>query len=57
MTTLNLWINASLNILQDHLYICKEIKNDLDKLIIQAYALKKEVDSFVNFLERKKKTK
>ncbi len=55
MTTLKVWINASLDILRGKLDICEEIKEDMDKLIIQAHSLKKEAESFVDFLERKRR--
>lgn len=54
-TTLKTWINASLDILKGKLDACEEFKEDMDKLTIQAYSLKKEAESFVAFLENKRK--
>lgn len=56
MTTLQTWIDASLDIMKNNLEILFELKEEeTDKLIIQGYALKKNVDSFVDFLEKRKK--
>ena len=55
--TFQTWIDASIDIMKNNIAILDELKegNYFDKLIIQAYILKKNVDSFVDFLEKRKK--
>ena len=57
MTTMETWLEASLDIMKNNFDLLSELKEegDLDKLIIQGYSLKKNVDSFVDFLEKRKK--
>ena len=55
--TFKIWIEASLDIIKNKLNLLYELKEegDLDKLIIQGYVLKKEIDAFVDFIEKRKK--
>jgi hypothetical protein len=53
--TLELWIDAQVVTLQECTGILSEVKNDVDKLIVQLRAIKKHVDSTIDFLERKRK--
>lgn len=53
--TLELWINAQISTLQECTGILSEVKTDVDKLIVQLWAIKKHVDSTIDFLERKRK--
>ena len=57
MTTFETWIDASLTIMDENLGILRaaQIRNDIDILIEQSKAMKKHVDSFIDFLERKRK--
>ena len=57
MTTLERWIDASLTIMDENLGILRaaQSRNDLDILIEQSKAMKRHVDSFIEFLERKRK--
>jgi hypothetical protein len=57
MTTLEIWINASLKIMEDNVEILRECqtKGDIDLLIEQSISLKKHVDSFLDFLEKRRK--
>lgn len=57
MTTIEIWINAQISTLEENVKILREWqdKNSMDKLIIQLWAMKKHVDSTIDFLERKKR--
>lgn len=57
MTTLQTWIDASLNIMEDNIGILRaaQARNDLDILIEQSKSMKKHVDSFLDFLEKRRK--
>ena len=57
MTTLETWIDASLTIMDENLGILRaaQTRNDIDILIQQSKAMKKHVDSFIDFLERKRR--
>ena len=57
MTTFEIWIDASLDIMKNNLDLLRELRKEenLDGLIIQGYSLKKNIDSFVDFLEKRKK--
>jgi len=57
MTTLETWIDASLTIMDENLGILRaaQARGDLDILIQQTKAMKKHVDSFIAFLEMRKK--
>lgn len=56
MTTIEIWINAQISTLEENVKILREWqdKNSMDKLIIQLWAMKKHVDSTIDFLERKR---
>ncbi len=57
MTTLETWIDVSLKIMEDNVEILRAAqgKNDLDILVEQSKCLKKHVDSFLDFLEKRRK--
>jgi hypothetical protein len=57
MTTIEMWIDAQLSTLEENVKILREWqeKNSVDKFIIQLWAMKKHVDSTIDFLERKKR--
>ena len=55
MTTLDQWINASIDTARNSVDCLDELKANPDRLLIQARALKQHVDSFVEFLERQDK--
>lgn len=57
MATLELWIDASLKIMEENLAIlmAAQTRNDLDILIEQSKSMKKHVDSFIQFLEMRRK--
>lgn len=57
MTTIEKWIDASLKIMEENCSICREHfqKGNVNLLVEQSKALKKHVDSFIDFLERKSK--
>jgi hypothetical protein len=54
MTTFEIWIDAQLSTLEENVKILRECqgKNSNDKLIIQLWAMKKHIDSTIDFLER-----
>ena len=56
MTTLETWIDASLTIMDENLGILRaaQSRNDIDILILQSKAMKNHVNSFIDFLERKR---
>lgn len=57
MTTLQVWVDASLNIMEENVGILRaaQARDDLDILIEQSKAMKKHVDSFLDFLEKRRK--
>ena len=56
-TPLETWIDAALKIMEDNLVILREcqLKKENDLLTKQVRSLKKHVDSFLDFMERRKK--
>lgn len=57
MKTFEMWIDAQICTLEENVKILREWqeKNSNDKLIIQLWAMKKHIDSTIDFLERKKR--
>ncbi len=57
MTTLELYIKAHYDIMENHLNICREQENieKLDNAIIQAIIMKKQVESLIDYLQKRKK--
>ena len=57
MTTLQTWIDASIDIMKNNIAVLEELREGdyFDKLIIQSYCLKKNIDSFIDFLEKRRK--
>jgi hypothetical protein len=57
MTTLARWIDASVDTIKNSVSCLEEIKADQDKVKIQLLALRRHVDSTLEFLDRKEKFK
>ena len=55
MTTLELRILASLDIIKNKLEVCYEVISDLDKVIIQAKIMNNEITVLIDFLEKVRK--
>ncbi|MDD1778543.1 MAG: hypothetical protein LUQ65_10280 [Candidatus Helarchaeota archaeon] len=57
MTTIEMWLDAQISTLDENVKILRECqdRNSMDRLIIQLWAMKKHVDSTLDFLERKKR--
>jgi hypothetical protein len=57
MITIETWIDAQISTLDENVKLLREFqeKNSIDRLIIQLWAMKKHVDSTLDFLERKKR--
>ena len=58
MTTLEAWKDFSITVMEENIKILRELnlKNQNDLMIEQGKALKKHLDSFVEYLERVKKS-
>jgi hypothetical protein len=57
MPTLSLWMEASLKVMEDNLSILRELheKGQAELVIEQAKHFKKHVDSFLDFLQERKR--
>jgi hypothetical protein len=57
MTTIQIWIDASLNIMEENVAIMREWfeKNEIDLIIAQSKTLQKHLVSFIDYLEKKRK--
>jgi hypothetical protein len=55
MTTFEIWIDAQIQTLKENTRIIDEYRDNMDKLIIQLWAMKKHIDSTIDFLERRKR--
>jgi hypothetical protein len=49
------WINAQIDTIKNCVSVLEENRENIDKTIIQTWALKRHVDAMVDFLERSKK--
>ena len=56
MTKLALWIDACLKVMKDNVAIIEECyqQNQMDLMIEQSKVFKKHIDSFIDFLEKKR---
>jgi hypothetical protein len=52
MTSLQVWIDAGVDTIKNSVECLEEIKADPRKVILQLRALKRHVDSTLDFLER-----
>ena len=55
MMDIYLWIKANVDTIKNCVAVLDENKGNIDKTIVQMWALKRHVDAMVDFLERKKK--
>jgi hypothetical protein len=57
MITIELWIDAQICTIENCVGILRECEKEksIDKIIIQLWAMKKHIDSTLEFLERKRK--
>lgn len=55
MTTLEIYVRANIDTMQENIELLKELGNDVDRLVIQGYVLKKHLDSFIGYLEQRRK--
>ncbi len=55
MTTLELRILASLDIIKNKLDVCNEVISDLDKIIVQAKIMNNEITVLIDYLEKVRK--
>ncbi len=55
MTTLQIWIDASIKTMKENIEIMEELfkKNEIDLVIEQSKVLQKHLVSFIGYLERK----
>jgi hypothetical protein len=56
MTKLAIWIDACLRVMKDNVEIIEECyqKKQMDLMIEQSKVFKKHIDSFIDFLEKRK---
>jgi len=56
MATLAIWIDVSLKVMKENVEIIEEWyhKNQMDLMIKQAKVFRKHIDSFIDFMEKRK---